>query len=389
MARKSRSRKAPKATTPVQAASNNAHSATPPLQQTAVNSATAMAMAAGSANTNSSPKILAHLNTAQGVVGLTAEQFGQFVHDNYTAVPSFIFAASFKEYRAQQDLTARLEALKKGLDPVSLDYVAHMERLYDLQLVKDQVLMKSDQVYTAVDRQLMAHSDKLTAAGTPPFLKQVNKDWRTSYTNWYGLYDTDRSLLQSLNGKAIMDVGAHIGDTVLLWRDLFPQSPLYAFEPSAYGYNYMCNMLKADIESGRLHAYKQAVGDKPNTLTLHHTQVGTAAFSLREDAPLQTAEQEQVEVITLDDLVAEQQLQVGLIKADVEGFEQEVVQGALNTIKTQKPVLILATYHTAKEYYELKPFLESLNLGYEFKFRRSSFSTPYCDLVLVATPKQH
>ena len=148
-------------------------------------------------------------------------------------------------------------------------------------------------------------------------------------------------------------------------------------------------MLKADIDAGRLHAYKQGVGDKVGTLNLKHTQVGAAAFSLRDDVPLPTPEQEQVEVITLDDFVAEHQLQVGLIKADVEGFEPEVVRGALNTIKTQKPVLILATYHTAEEYYELKPYLESLNLGYEFKLRRSCFSNPYSDLVLIALPKQH
>lgn len=404
MAHKSRSRqalKAPKAkatsTTPVKATSNNItikNSATPPLQSSQIDTtkqqnAVNTSVAEGSAETNSSPKILAHLNTAQGVVGLTAAQFGQYVHDHYAAVPPFAFASSFQRYRAQQDLTARLAALQQGLDQVSLDYVAHMELLYNLLLVKDQVLFKNDQFYTAVDQQLMAHCEQLTAAGTPPFLKQVNKDWRSSYTNWYGLYDTDRALLQSLNGKAIMDVGAYIGDTLLLWRDLFPQSQLYAFEPSAYGYDYMCHMLKADIDAGRLHAYKQGVGDKAGTLNLKHTQVGAAAFSLRDDVPLPTAEQEQVEVITLDDFVAEHQLQVGLIKADVEGFEPEVVRGALNTIKTQKPVLILATYHTAEEYYELKPYLESLNLGYEFKLRRSCFSNPYSDLVLIALPKQH
>ena len=155
MAHKSRSRqalKAPKAkatsTTPVKATSNNItikNSATPPLQSSQIDTtkqqnAVNTGVAEGSAETNSSPKILAHLNTAQGVVGLTAAQFGQYFHDHYAAVPPFAFASSFQRYRAQQDLTARLAALQQGLDQVSLDYVAHMELLYNLLLVKDQVL---------------------------------------------------------------------------------------------------------------------------------------------------------------------------------------------------------------------------------------------------------
>ena len=81
---------------------------------------------------------------------------------------------------------------------------------------------------------------------------------------------------------------------------------------------------------------------------------------------------------------AEHSLEVGLIKLDVEGAEPEIIQGALNTIKSQKPLLIIAWYHTPEEFYELKPYLESLNLGYKFKVRRSSLALPLTDTVLIA-----
>ncbi len=91
--------------------------------------------------------------------------------------------------------------------------------------------------------------------------------------------------------------------------------------------------------------------------------------------------------MTLDDFVQTHNLSVGLIKLDIDGFEMQAIRGALHTLKTQRPVIISAIYHTPEEYYELKPYLESLNLGYEFKLRYSGNSDHYHKIVLVAMPK--
>ena len=89
-------------------------------------------------------------------------------------------------------------------------------------------------------------------------------------------------------------------------------------------------------------------------------------------------------MVTIDEVVAEHQLEVGLIKLDVEGVEPDIIQGALTTIKEQKPLLVIAFYHQPEEFYELKPFLESLNLGYKFRVRRSCISSPLGEFVLFA-----
>jgi hypothetical protein len=46
--------------------------------------------------------------------------------------------------------------------------------------------------------------------------------------------------------------------------------------------------------------------------------------------------------------------------------------GAINTIKKQKPVLLLSIYHNANDFFEIKPLIESWNLGYKFKIRKLS-----------------
>lgn len=341
---------------------------------------------ATSTENNASSAIVANISTPQGTVALNAQQFGLYVRDKYLSLHPFMFAQSFIDYRSKHFMAELVTKLKAGMDEVSCDYVDFMERLYDLLPLLPHILLARDQAMTATDRQLLEHCQKLTAAGTPPFLKQVDMGWRTSYTSWYGLYDTDKQQLQRVNGKAVLDVGAYIGDTLVLFRELFPHSPLFGFEPSHDSYHKMCALLKDDIASERVHPLQKGVGAKRSMMSLNHTRAGAGAFSLL-DVPYPAPEKEEIEVVTIDDFVAENNLQVGLIKADVEGFEPEVVRGALNTIKTQKPLLILSTYHTAEEYYELKPYLENLDLGYTFRLRRSSFITPYGDLVVIATPK--
>ena len=254
--------------------------------------------------------------------------------------------------------------------------------------MSELLLLKKEEVFTATDRMLLERCEKMTAAGTPAFLKQVNLEWRSEYTNLYGLYDTPQDLLAQVNGKAVLDVGAYIGDSMSLFRDLFPQSPLYAFEPDSNNLKHLEQLLASDIAAGRLHACHYGVGDKHCVLNLHFSKSGTSTTTLRADVQANQSRQETAEVVTIDEFVAQQQLQVGLIKADIEGGEPEVVYGALETIKSQKPLLVLAIYHNAKEYYELKPFLESLNLGYSFKLRRSCFCNPLCELVLIAVPPQ-
>ena len=262
----------------------------------------------------------------------------------------------------------------------------HQEKLYNLLPLLPHLLISKDQLFTLLDYKLQQHCAQMLAAGTPPFLAQLPPEWRTAYTNRYGLYDTEPQQLERVNGKVIMDVGGYIGDTVLVFRDLFPQAQIYTYEPVKANYDRICHTSAQDIANGCVHAFQQGVGEKAGSMQLNFSRAGDSTATLLK-APMPANVQQEIEIVTIDEVVAQNKLQVGLIKADVEGFEPEVVHGALETIKSQKPLLVLAIYPRATEYYELKPYLESLNLGYTFKLRRSCFSNPLGELVLIGTPQ--
>ena len=328
--------------------------------------------------------IVVYLYTDQGEVGVTATQYGQLMLAQYTPLPTFRFAQYFRDYRRDHVLSELTAALKRGMDEISCAYIDHQEKLYDLLPVMSDVVLKKEHLDTAEDLKLKEHMQELIASKQYPFLTQWFNEMATAFCNRYGLYDTPPELLQAANGKAMLDVGGYIGDTLVVFRSILPKSELYAFEPDSNNFQNLLNTI-ADMERHeQVHAYNCGVGASKGKLKLHHSSFGMAAGTMLE-VPLAT-DDEEVDIITIDDFVAEHKLQVGLIKVDVEGFEPDVIQGALQTIKKQKPILVIAVYHSAKEYYELKPFLESLNLGYSFRLRRSCFCNPLCELVLIALP---
>jgi FkbM family methyltransferase len=181
--------------------------------------------------------------------------------------------------------------------------------------------------------------------------------------------------------KDIIDAGAYIGDSALLFSEL-TSGKVYAFEPTAKNYQ---DMLKTIEMNGldRVVPCKYALGDKKGTAEMTNAVVSaTNAYVDKSTMPYLATET--VDVVTLDDFVKENDLHVGLIKTDVEGAEQMLLAGAMETIRTQKPTLLISIYHNASDFYTIKPMLESLGLGYRFKIRHPVIGTVLMETMLIA-----
>lgn len=344
-------------------------------------------------------------------IQLNAAQFGAYVKNNYTTM-DFIFKNDFYEYMDAHVMKNVREKLLSGMDEVSVDYVKTFERMLAYVRNADSALVLQNTFWTATDRALFERNAQWVERGEPAFLRQVNLEWSSSYTNLYGMYDVlpiktkvkkedlavevdaqadDKGMVEvnyqdRFNGKAVIDVGGYIGDTVLLFRDLFSKSTIYAFEPQTGNYNSMVQTLAADVESGRLVPVQMGLGDKKATMRISGYQGKVdAAASVTRDYGVEELT-EDVQIISFDSYAKEHKLNVGVIKVDVEGFEQEIIKGSLKTIKEQRPLLVVAIYHNGKEFYELKSYIEKLDLGYKFAIRRSTLGNPCCDLVLIAYP---
>lgn len=167
-----------------------------------------------------------------------------------------------------------------------------------------------------------------------------------------------------LKNRDIIDAGAFTGDTALPLSKL-TTAQVYAFEPFEESFN----LLKKNINDNKIKnivPVQKSLGNINGERTLYLSGNNVQGITSNADARNYDAELK-VKEITIDRFVEENYLNVGLISVDVEGAEMDLLNGALNTIKTQKPILIISIYHSVDDFFNIIPWIANLDLGYEFK----------------------
>ena len=91
-----------------------------------------------------------------------------------------------------------------------------------------------------------------------------------------------------------------------------------------------------------------------------------------------------IKIDKLDNIVKENNINPWLIKRDVEWAEYDSILWAEETIKKYKPILLISIYHTPKDFFEIKPLIDSRNLWYKFKIVHCQEWVCFYDILLVA-----
>ena len=185
---------------------------------------------------------------------------------------------------------------------------------------------------------------------------------------FYGKYGKDYvKNLNQVKNKNIIDAGAYIGDSAILFS-YYTDKNIYSFEPFLQNYNLMLKTIELNKKNNII-PVNMALGDSNKELSLYsngNLNMGLSIDRNSEQSDINCIENK-VKMVTLDSYVKENNIEVVLIKTYLEGFEQSFLKGALETIKEQKPVLIISIYHNYSDFFEIKPMIENLNLGYKFK----------------------
>lgn len=173
--------------------------------------------------------------------------------------------------------------------------------------------------------------------------------------------DEDKEFIKN---KDIIDAGAFTGDTSIPIAQ-FTNKNIYAFEPFEESFE----ILKKNISSNRIKnivPVQKSLGSKNGEMTLYLS--GDNVQGITNNANAREYDRElKVEEVTLDTFVKENDLNVGYITVDVEGAEMELLEGAIETITTQKPILTISIYHKVTDFFDIIPWIADLDVGYEFE----------------------
>ncbi len=195
------------------------------------------------------------------------------------------------------------------------------------------------------------------------------------------LYQHEISRLRTnhkIKEKDIVDVGGFIGDSALIFSKL-TEKKVYSFEPTATNFENMLRTIELNQVSNIVPIFSGLGASQGHAVV----NINGSASSILYNQ-FKKEEQEEVAITTLDKFVEENNLSVGLIKVDIEGYEQEFLKGAENVIRTQKPALIISIYHSAFDFFQIKPIIESWDLGYKIQIVKPVDGQVLLETILLA-----
>lgn len=190
--------------------------------------------------------------------------------------------------------------------------------------------------------------------------------------------------LDILKNKDFLDVGGFIGDSALVFTE-YTNGKIYSFEAGSKNFENMLKTLKLN-HSVNIFPYNVGLGSREETVTLRIAKSGTGSKIVDPAELTDTDEFENISITTLDNFVKDKDLDIGLIKVDIEGFEQEFLKGAEKTIRKFRPVLLLSIYHNAYDFFYIKKKVEDWHLGYSFTVSHPCDGSLFTDTLLICEP---
>ena len=295
-------------------------------------------------------------------------------------------AKLFSDAMNREDSAQRFSALISGLDNESRNTVSDI--IHRMGMIADGNKSLQD-VYTQREQEeFVRMNDEFSS-------KIVKLNDNLYYYNGYYLpvnqfdssvfftrYGIDKlTTLDSVRNKHIIDAGGYVGDTALLFSSYTDKS-IHVFEASPSNMDIIRETIRLN-HLDNIVPVSKALGEKSGTATFSLGE-SNSCNSLVERPGYNYPDHIEVPVVTLDDYVRENNIEVGLIKVDIEGGEQLLLRGAVETIRTQHPILLISIYHSANDFFEIKPMIEKMCDKYTFRIVKPANPAIALETILLA-----
>ena len=295
-------------------------------------------------------------------------------------------AKLFSDAMSREDSAQRFNALISGLDNESKNTVSDI--IHRMEVISDGDKALRDIFSQREQDEFVRMNDEFSS-------KIVKLNDNLYYYNGYYLpvnqfdssvfyskYAIDElTTLDSVRNKDIIDAGGYVGDTALLFSSYTDKS-IHVFEASPSNMDIIRETIRLN-QLENIVPVSKALGEKSGTATFSLGE-RNSCNSLVERPGYNYPNHIEVPVITLDDYVRENNLEVGLIKVDIEGGEQLLLKGAVETIRTQHPILLISIYHSANDFFEIKPMIEKMCDKYTFRIIKPANSAIVIETILLA-----
>lgn len=233
-----------------------------------------------------------------------------------------------------------------------------------LKLHKKEILDCFDNLYDDRSREIYYKVIKSRIDCEPLEEKDV------SFRSYFGVYPFG----EARANEVFVDCGAFVGDTIENYmfekNGIFKK--IYAFEPDAINRNALKKRINRlsdewNFELSKVEICDCAVGARNEILAMERDE---RQNGLGSKIGQFFGKEEKIHIVSLDEYIKEK---ITLLKADVESYEFNMIQGAKNHIMNEKPYISVCIYHNAVDLYSIQLLLAKLVPEYHFAIRQHRF----------------
>lgn len=139
----------------------------------------------------------------------------------------------------------------------------------------------------------------------------------------------------------VIDVGANLGFAALLFaKHVGPGGQIYAFEPSPLAYNKFLEVMEKN-QFRNVRSFNLGCGSARREETLLVPASSGNATIRRSGVHPAASREIKIQIDTLDNVILPLGRKIDLLKIDTEGFEDQVLAGAVELVGRYRPVVYL------------------------------------------------
>ena len=184
----------------------------------------------------------------------------------------------------------------------------------------------------------------------------------------------DLDLIPTCNEEVFVDLGAYTGDSTISFLRNYGDSykKIYAYEITPETYQILVSNLK---DYPNVVCYLKGVGDTRSSLSVVNSSADASANTVF------VSDNGTIPMVTLDEDIGEK---LTMIKADIEGFEQQALLGAINHIKNDHPKLLISAYHKNEDLWKIPKMIKEIDPTYKFYLRYHGGNVYPTEITLIA-----
>lgn len=251
-------------------------------------------------------------------------------------------------------------------------------------------LKKSLQVFKRLNDKCLYKFLAKARSHRVKYLNPIRDRFLKKYPNIIDIYPIEHyfEFINKNAIKTVLDCGAYDGLHSVMFTQEFPNcEKVFMFEPS---YNSFKQKLVDDIiqQESRIELVEKAIWKETTTLEFREETECKTGSSIVSVKPSVTRASKiiKIDAVKIDDFVKAHNLKVDFIKMDIENAELQALEGAIETLKTQRPQLAISIYHSDGQFYGIPQFLNNTLENYEY--RLGHYSDNFTETVLYAIPQE-